>query len=322
MNRKIDPNSINGERLKAYSPKEQVERLQVLFNDTASAATRAAFEEKYKRTWDAINVLLPYAQSRAKENTDRRVLALWLEYLCDDINHFKDAILFRNKMIRCLDKLFSRGGYTLSVYAYPGRLYRVSAGNAFFRQPRIVEMHECCQFMTEEQCEKFAECLAKHKWAEMRKLVTAYQNSEPRAAELEALFAPVKRKASIPNKPKGAFRDLEDVFQACNEAHFEGKMPRPAGLTWSGKVNKRVMGSYNVQNDVLTVNRALDDPKVPDYVVDFIMYHELLHKMLGVKIDSAGRHRAHTAEFRRYERAHPDYERAQKYIQRLSASLS
>ncbi len=322
MNRKIDPNSINGERLKAYSPKEQVERLQVLFNDTASATTRAAFEEKYMRTWDAINVLLPYAQSRAKENTDRRVLALWLEYLCDDINHFKDAILFRNKMIRCLDKLFSRGGYTLSVYAYPGRLYRVSAGNAFLRQPRIVEMHECCQFMTEEQCQQFAAYLAGNKWAALRKLVITYQNSEPRAAEVEALFLPAKRKATIPNVYVGLYRNLNNVFQACNEAHFEGKMPRPAGLTWSGTVNKRVMGSYNVQNDVLTVNRALDDPKVPDYVVDFIMYHELLHKMLGVKIDSAGRRRAHTAEFRRYERAHPDYERAQKYIQRLSASLS
>ncbi len=318
MNRNIDPNSINGERLKAYSPKEQVERLQVLFNDTAINNTD--LESKMDHAWETINVLLPYAQARAKENTDRRVLALWLEYLCG-MEHFKTAILFRNRMIRCLDKLFSRDGYTLSVYAYPGRLYRVSTGNPFLRQPRTVEIHECCQFMSEDQCRQFAECLAEHKWAAMRKLVTTYQNSEPRAKEIEDLFLPAKRKAAIPNRPAGRSRNLENVFKACNEAHFDGKMPRPAGLTWSMTVNKRTMGSYNIQNDVLTVNSALDDPRVPDYVVDFIMYHELLHKMLGVKIDSAGRRRAHTAEFRRYERAHPDYERAQAFLRKLSSRL-
>ncbi len=42
---------------------------------------------------------------------------------------------------------------------------------------------------------------------------------------------------------------------------------------------------------------SLDDPSVPAFVVDFVMYHELLHKKHGVTLAN-GRRMAHTPAFR------------------------
>ena len=68
------------------------------------------------------------------------------------------------------------------------------------------------------------------------------------------------------------------------------------------------------------INRGLDRSDVPAYVLDFVMYHELLHKALGVKTSGA-RRVAHTKEFRDFEKRHPDYERAQAFIQKNAKRL-
>ncbi len=50
---------------------------------------------------------------------------------------------------------------------------------------------------------------------------------------------------------------------------------------------------------------------VPAYAVDFVMYHELLHKQLGVKVVN-GRRYAHTPAFREAELAFKRYDDARK----------
>ena len=65
------------------------------------------------------------------------------------------------------------------------------------------------------------------------------------------------------------------------------------------------------------VSRTLDDPSVPPGVVDFIMYHELLHKKLGVKVIGKRRY-GHTPEFRRAEKAFLQYAQAQAFLQAIA----
>ena len=67
--------------------------------------------------------------------------------------------------------------------------------------------------------------------------------------------------------------------------------------------------------DTVMLSVTLDDAGVPDQVVDFVMYHELLHRVLGAPVVD-GRVRAHTPEFRRRERAFPDYDRARSWLDR------
>ena len=68
------------------------------------------------------------------------------------------------------------------------------------------------------------------------------------------------------------------------------------------------------------INCGLDRRDVPAYVLDFVMYHELLHKALGVKT-SGSRHLSHTKEFRELEKAHPNFEQAQAFIQKIAKKL-
>ncbi len=317
----FNPDLLNAAELKTRSLTEQIRELQLLLNDTA-AAEGDELKRKAAHAWQVVNELLPDARSHASESTPRTVFASWIAYLCD-WELFRTAILFRMWMILSLDQSLTRRNYMLTVYPFTNKLYKITATPTFlpFNSAQIIELHECCCFMTDKQCEKFASYAADCNWGAIRKLITAYQKNEPRAEALAAAFIPPKKKRSTENKTAGQFYDLETVFNNCNEHRFEGKMPRPAILTWSARSNKRVMGSYDIKNDVLSINRALDSADVPDFVLDFIMYHELLHKALGVKTDSAGRNRAHSAEFRRYEQSHPDYLRAQEFIKNFSSKL-
>lgn len=317
----FNPDLLNAAEVKTRTLTEQIRELQLLLND-AAAAENADLKRKISHTQQVVNDLLPDAKTHAPEGYPRAVFASWLAYLCD-WNLFQTAILFRMRMIQSLNQSLARGNYTLTVYPFKNKLYKISAPPALFsfNRVQIIELHECCCFMTDKQCKEFAVCAADCNWGAIRKLVAAYQKNEPRSAALTAAFIPPKEERGAENKTAGQHYNLEDVFNTCNEHRFGGKMPRPAVLTWSARKNKRVMGSYNIEKDILSINRALDSANVPGYVLDFIMYHELLHKALGVKTDSAGRRRAHSAEFRRYERSHPDYLRAQKFMQTFSSKL-
>ena len=72
-------------------------------------------------------------------------------------------------------------------------------------------------------------------------------------------------------------------------------------------INARAMptrclfGHYEFVGDSIVVSSVLDDEDVPAFVVDFIMFHELLHKKHGLRW-RAGRAMAHTPAFRQDER--------------------
>jgi hypothetical protein len=128
-----------------------------------------------------------------------------------------------------------------------------------------------------------------------------------RQSLLEAMagepYQTVRRKlealAGFPETTGGACHDLDASFQRVNAAYFGRTLARPR-LTWSRALTRRKFGHYDPIHDVVMVSRSLDAPSVPALAVDFIMYHELLHKFLGVRW-RGGRSRVHTPEFRRLE---------------------
>jgi len=101
-----------------------------------------------------------------------------------------------------------------------------------------------------------------------------------------------------------------------NAAYFQGEMPRP-GLTWSRQVTGRKFGHYDSTRDVVMVSMSLDTPAVPAYVVDFVVYHELLHKRLGVHWQN-DRRAVHTPAFRREERRFRQYDLAEAALRQLA----
>jgi hypothetical protein len=115
---------------------------------------------------------------------------------------------------------------------------------------------------------------------------------------------------------RGRSHDLDESFERVNAAYFAGRMPKPS-LVWNRTLTARKFGHYQPSRDTLMVSTSLDDPRVPAYMVDFVMYHELLHKKHGVAIVN-GRRLAHSPDFRADERRFAEYDEAKRHLNELA----
>ncbi len=118
----------------------------------------------------------------------------------------------------------------------------------------------------------------------------------------------------------GAFYDLAASFERVNAAYFSSEMPRPR-LTWSRQVTGYKFGHFDHAHDTLMVSCSLDSPDVPAYVVDFLVYHELLHRKHGARWKN-GRQAFHTPQFRRREKQFEQYAQAQTVLTQLAKRYS
>jgi hypothetical protein len=117
----------------------------------------------------------------------------------------------------------------------------------------------------------------------------------------------------------GETHDLEAAFARVNARCFDGAMERPQ-LAWTRRPTVRVFGHYNFARDRVTLSRSLDHPEVPTLLVDYILYHELLHKRHGLTPRS-GRLFAHTPAFRADERRFEGYAEAEQAMRALARRL-
>jgi len=104
---------------------------------------------------------------------------------------------------------------------------------------------------------------------------------------------------------------LEESFNRVNDKYFFGVMEMP-NLIW-GKRSTSQMGLYDFKRDTITVSRLLTEAD-PD-LIDYIMYHELLHKKTKFK-STNGRTFYHSKEFKAAERAFEGFEFIEKKLQR------
>ena len=75
------------------------------------------------------------------------------------------------------------------------------------------------------------------------------------------------------------------------------------------------LGSYSSQSGIIRINPVLDDASVPAYVLEDVIYHEMLHHVLGPR-RSGGRTLYHHEDFRTMECAFAHRERAKKWIRK------
>ena len=115
---------------------------------------------------------------------------------------------------------------------------------------------------------------------------------------------------------RGRAHDLDESFARVNTSHFGSQMSKPA-LIWNRTLTARKFGHYQPSRDTLMISVSLDDPRVPAYVVDFVMYHELLHKKHGVMMLN-GRRLAHSPGFRADERQFAEYLDAERQLKELA----
>lgn len=113
---------------------------------------------------------------------------------------------------------------------------------------------------------------------------------------------------------KGSAYDLDAIFSSINQEYFGGTISKPA-LTWSAKKTYRILGHHDATHDHVAISRSLDSADVPRYVVEYVVFHEMLHIAHPTK-HLNGRRYNHTAAFRRDERKFAHYEKAEEWIER------
>jgi predicted metal-dependent hydrolase len=115
--------------------------------------------------------------------------------------------------------------------------------------------------------------------------------------------------------PKGGVFDLEALFADLNIRFFEGALSKPA-LGWSVRPSRRLLGHYDAAHHAIVISSIFDRPKTPRYVVEYILYHEMLHIKHPAEYRTE-RRCVHTPAFKAEERRFPDYERALEYLKRF-----
>lgn len=113
-------------------------------------------------------------------------------------------------------------------------------------------------------------------------------------------------------RTKGIYHDLAESFQRVTAKYFNEPLSRPK-LAWSSTFNFRKFGHYDHIHDTIMVNSILDNNNTNQCTIDFIMYHELLHKKLKVRWHSKNMI-SHSPEFRLEENKFEQIAEAKKEL--------
>jgi hypothetical protein len=114
---------------------------------------------------------------------------------------------------------------------------------------------------------------------------------------------------------QGHVYHLEEVFEGLNRRFFYGLLARPL-MTWSGERSRNRLGHYDPAHNAIVVSSIFDHPRVPPYVVEYIVYHEMLHLKHPVKLRGS-RRCVHSAEFQAEEKLFPHMTEANAFLKRL-----
>jgi hypothetical protein len=117
------------------------------------------------------------------------------------------------------------------------------------------------------------------------------------------------------NSVEGRHHDLAAIYRSLNEQYF-GKRVEIGTVGWGLRASWRRLGHYDPLHQTITVSPVLDSPRVPQSVLAYLVYHEMLHAVFEDSV-SPGRKRHHPPEFRRAERAYPTYDSARKFLDRF-----
>ncbi|MGZ3733036.1 MAG: hypothetical protein ACXU9U_04800, partial [Parachlamydiaceae bacterium] len=65
----------------------------------------------------------------------------------------------------------------------------------------------------------------------------------------------------------------------------------------------------------------MDSPSFPEYVVSFVIYHEMLHHVCPPYIDENGIQRIHNEDFKYYEMQFKEFKRAKNWVEKHRLSF-
>lgn len=126
---------------------------------------------------------------------------------------------------------------------------------------------------------------------------------------------PMQRQLNL--RHEGEYFDLRAIFDRLNAKYFRKRLKRYT-VEWGRRRKRRpkdyfVFGTIQEEDRVIRINPSLDQPFVPLWFLEYVMYHEMLHSVVPDELLPNGRRRVHTDEFYRREKEFPGYRRARRW---------
>lgn len=123
---------------------------------------------------------------------------------------------------------------------------------------------------------------------------------------------------------QGSVYNLKHIYDDLNEEYFDDRLN--LNITWFGKSVQRyrsriTFGLYYDPLRLIKINRLLDNPNFPDYIVSYVVYHEMVHHICPAYFDSNGQHHIHSKEFKDKEQKFKYYDLAQHWIKKNQANF-
>ncbi len=117
-------------------------------------------------------------------------------------------------------------------------------------------------------------------------------------------------------RPRGESHNLGPMFVRLNRRYFRGRLRQPQ-LGWSARRWRTQLGCFDPGLNLIVINSRLDRASVPAFVVEYVLFHEMLHVKHPLRIASCGL-QSHSAAFRREEKRFGQYDRARRVLARLA----
>jgi hypothetical protein len=121
----------------------------------------------------------------------------------------------------------------------------------------------------------------------------------------------------LTTSPRGQVYDLDELFNGLNARYFAGQLAKPL-LSWSQQKTHRVLGHHDHIHGAIIISRTLDEARIPRFVVEYVLYHEMLHAKHQPR-RVADRTVYHPPQFRADELQFERYQEAVKWLDKIAA---
>ena len=132
------------------------------------------------------------------------------------------------------------------------------------------------------------------------------------------------RTPAAPASGRGEHHDLVLYAAELNSLYLNGRSR--AAVSWGRRHRRGVVRSirfacYDPARNLIIMNRRLDSPAIPRHFVEFVLFHEMLHEVLGIGEKADGSRDIHGRVFKLMETTFPDFDKSLRFEKEFCRQL-
>ncbi len=117
---------------------------------------------------------------------------------------------------------------------------------------------------------------------------------------------------------RGGHYDLAEIFARLNHRFFNDELSY-CRIGWSTRASRSVLGRYDPAHHTIMISKSLDSEAIPLDIVEYLVFHEMLH--IRIPLERRGARRVvHSRAFHEAEKKFPNYRRVRERLKEIFSS--